>query len=385
MTTALPSPEVRTSDLGAQYRGARDEIDAAIRAVLDGGEYERGEELWHLEEELAELCGVAHAVAVGSGLAALFLALRALDLGPGDEVITAPNTDISTCSAISHTGARVVWADVDLATHNLEPGGVERVITPRTKAIVAVHLYGLPAELGALGAIAGDHGLLLVEDAALALGARIEERPVGSIGRAASFSLAPTKILGAYGDGGFITTDDPTLARRARLLAGYGEPFRDAMTGPDGRLRLEVEGYHSHLDLLQAAILRVKLRHLPGWILRRRALAMRYDALLANVDGVTPPVVPAGVTHAYRNYVVRVRRRDWVHAVLAERGIQTSLLYLPPLHLQPVYRDRGLARGCFPNAERLADELLALPIYPELRDEDVDRVAAELRRAVEAT
>ncbi len=373
---------IPTSDLGAGYAALRAELDPAIAAILAGGEYERGEDLWRLEDELAAACGTAHAVAVGSGLAALFLALRALGVGPGDEVIAPPNTDISTCAAISHTGATFVWADVDLATHNLDPERVAAAITPRTKAIVAVHLYGLPAPVGELRALAEPRGVALVEDAALAFGATVGGRPAGSLGRIASFSFAPAKVLGAYGDGGLITTDDADLAHRARLLAGYGEPFREAMAGPDGRQRLEAEGYHSHLDLLQAAILRVKLRHLPDAARRRRAVAALYDELLAGSPVITPSV-PAGVTHAYRNYVVRVPRRDAVRADLAGRGVETSLLYVPPLHRQPVYRDRPA--GSFPNTDRLAEELLCLPIYPELAADDVRRVALELRRAVEAT
>jgi dTDP-4-amino-4,6-dideoxygalactose transaminase len=210
----------------------------------------------------------------------------------------------------------------------------------------------------------------------------VGDRRAGSLGRVAAFSFAPAKVLGAYGDGGLITTDDGDLARRARLLAGYGEPFREAMAGPDGRLRLEAEGYHSHLDLLQAAVLRVKLRHLPAAARRRRELAALYDERLAGSPVVTPRV-PAAVVHAYRNYVVRVPRRDAVRAALARRGIETALLYVPPLHHQPVYR--GRAAGSFPNADRLAQELLCLPMYPELADDDARRVALELRRAVEAT
>lgn len=370
-------------DLAGQYRTIKPELDAAIHAVIESGEFERGEELRELERELAQACGVAQVVAVGSGLAALFILLRALKIGPGDEVITAPNTDIATCSAISHTGADLKWCDVRLQTHNLDPDRVAAAIGPRTRAIVAVHLYGLPAEMGALRALASEHGLALVEDAALAFGARVGTRPAGSLGDGGAFSLAPSKVLGAYGDGGFIAIDEASLAARARLLAGYGEPFRDAMTGPDGLLRLEAEGYHSHLDLLQAAVVRVKLRHLPQWMRRRQRIAALYQEELDG-SGVATPVVPPGVTHAFRNYVVRLERRDEVRAALAARGIATALLYTPPLHLQPIYKRLGHQQGAFPVAERLARELLCLPIYPELTDHDVRRVARELRRTVNA-
>ena len=249
------------------------------------------------------------------------------------------------------------------------------------KAIIAVHLYGLPANLGRLRAIADPHGIPVIEDAALACGATLDGRRVGGLGRIGCFSFAPHKILGAYGDGGMITTDDGDLAATARLLAGYGEPSPDAMTGPDGRFTLLAEGYHSHLDLLQAAVLRVKLRHLDDWIAARVARARLYDTLLAG-SPVATPHVPAGMGHVYRTYVVRVPRRDRVRALLAARGITTGLHYVPPLHLQPVYRDRGLRLGAFPVAERLAEELLCLPMYPELPEDTVYRVATELRRAV---
>lgn len=370
-------------DLAGQYRTIKDEVDAAIHAVLEGGEFERGEELWELERQLAQACGVRDVVAVGTGLAALFVLLRALGIGPGDEVITAPNTDIATCSAISHTGADLKWADVRLQTHNLDPERVAAAIGRRTRAIVAVHLYGRPAEMDALRDLASEHGLVLVEDAALAFGARVGARPAGALGDGAAFSLAPSKVLGAYGDGGFIAVDDEALAARVRLLAGYGEPYRDAMTGPDGRLRLEAEGYHSHLDLLQAAVVRVKLRHLPEWTRRRQQIAALYEQELAG-SGIKTPLVPSDVTHAFRNYVVRVKSRDRVRSALAARGVATALLYSPPLHLQPVYKHLGHGPGAFPVAERLADELLCLPIYPGLTDDDARRVAGELRRSTEA-
>jgi dTDP-4-amino-4,6-dideoxygalactose transaminase len=380
MTAATPSRtvDIPMSDLRAQYASLRDQIDAAIRAVLEGGEFERGEEIWALEREIGAYLGVPHVVPVGSGYAALFLALRGLGVGPGDEVITVPNTDIATCSAISHCGARIVWADVDERTFNIDPDAAERAIGPRTRAIVAVHLYGLPADLPRLSAIAARHGVALVEDAALALGATIGERRAGSIGAVSSFSFAPHKVLGAYGDGGMVTTADADLAARIRLLAGYGEPWRESMSGPDGRLTILAEGYHSHLDLLQAAVLRVKLRHVEGWIAARRSRAALYDELLADA-GVAIPHAPTGYGHVYRSYVVRVPQRDRMREALAQRGIETALLYLPPLHLQPVYRSYGFGPGSFPVTERLADELLCLPLYPELPDDAVRTVARELR------
>jgi dTDP-4-amino-4,6-dideoxygalactose transaminase len=374
--------EIPAHDLVVQYDLIREEVNEAIHAVLASGEYERGEQLWRFEDEFAAACATSSAIGVGTGHAALFIALRALGIGPGDEVITVANTDISTCSAIGHCGAHIVFADVDGSTFNADPAAVEAAITPRTAAIVAVHLYGLPADMVALAAVARRHGLALVEDAALAFDASVDSRPVGGIGDVGCFSFAPHKILGAYGDGGMITTNDDQLARRARLLAGYGEPWREAMAGPDGRLTILAEGYHSHLDLLQAAVLRVKLRHVGRWLEQRRANAALYDELLAET-GVVTPSVPQGRTHSYRDYVVRVEARDAVRASLADAGIESALLYVPPLHLQPVYESLGYPPGSLPVTEATADDLLCLPVYPELSDSAVRRVAAELRRAAE--
>ncbi len=371
---AAPIP---VHELRAQYAGIREEVAGAIERVLAGGEFERGEELWRFEEAFAQACGASHGIGVGTGQAALFIALLALGIGAGDEVITAANTDVSTASAIGHTGARVVFADVEAETLNLDPEAVEAAISPRTAAIVAVHLYGLPADLRRLGDIASRHGLALVEDAALAFGATLDGQPVGGIGQVGCFSFAPHKILGGYGDGGMITTSDDELAGRARLLAGYGEPYRESMAGPDGRLTILTEGYHTHLDLLQAAILQVKLRHVWEWIERRRAHAVLYDELLAESD-VTIPAVPPGFTHVYRNYVVRLRDREAMRSTLAREGIETALLYVPPLHLQPVYASLGYEPGALPVTERAAEELLCLPVYPELTEEAIRRVAAEV-------
>ena len=379
--TAAP-PVIVAHDLVAQYESIEAEVTAAMRAVLAGGEFERGPELWRFEEEFAGACGATHGIGVGTGHAALFVALRALGIGAGDEVITVANTDISTCSAIGQTGAAIVFVDVDEATFTIDPAAVEAAITPQTAAIIAVHLYGLPADMMRLAEIARRHGLALVEDAALAFGATVGGLPVGGLADVGCFSFAPHKILGAYGDGGMITTSDDELARRARLLAGYGEPFRESMAGPDGLLTILAEGYHTHLDVLQAAVLRVKLRHVGSWIERRRAHASLYDELLAS-SPVRTPSVPADRTHVYRNYVVRVAERDAVRAELSRAGIETALLYIPPLHRQPVYERLGYAAGSLPATDAIADELLCLPVYPELSDADVRHVAGELLHAAE--
>jgi dTDP-4-amino-4,6-dideoxygalactose transaminase len=371
-------------DLVAQYESIHEEIDSAIHAVLAGGEFERGPELWSFEEEFAQACRATHGIGVGTGQAALFVALGALGVTAGDEVITVANTDISTCSAIGHVGARIVFVDIDHSTFCIDPAAVEAAITPRTTAIVAVHLYGLPADMVRLREIARRRGLALVEDAALAFGSTVDGAPVGGLGNVACFSFAPHKILGGYGDGGMITTNDEQVARRARLLAGYGEPWRESMAGPDGRLTILAEGYHSHLDVMQAAVLRVKLRHVAKWIEQRRANAALYDELLAGAAVVTP-AVPDGRTHVYRNYVVRCSDRDAVRAELARHDIETALLYVPSLHRQPIYEALNYGPGSLPATEAAELELLCLPVFPELAERDLRRVAGELRRASERT
>jgi dTDP-4-amino-4,6-dideoxygalactose transaminase len=381
---AAPTSAARTipaSDLTMQYAAIAPEVEAAMLAVLRGGEFERGEALWELERELSAYLGVRHVVPVGSGYAALFIALRALGIGPGDEVITVANTDITTCSAISHCGAEIVWVDVDDQTFTIDPAQVEARLSPRTRAIVAVHLYGLPADVASLTDIAKRHGIPLIEDAALAFGATVDGRSAGTVGAIGCFSFAPHKLLGAYGDGGMIVTDDDVLAAGARFLAGYGEPWRQSMAMSDGRFVFVTEGYHSHLDLIQAAVLRVKLQYVDGWIAARRSRAALYDRLFEGSEVVTP-FVPTGHTHSYRNYVVRVPRRDRMRATLARNSIDTSLCYIPPLHLQPIYRAYGMGPGSLPVTERMADELLCLPMYPELSDHAVHIVASTLLAAL---
>jgi dTDP-4-amino-4,6-dideoxygalactose transaminase len=375
---------VAAHDLVGQYSSIRDEVANAVNAVLESGEFERGDMLWDFEDAFAERVGASHAIGVGSGQAALFIALKALGIGGGDEVITVANTDISTASAIRHTGADVVFVDVDEATFNIDPDAVEAAINPRTAAVVAVHLYGLPADMERLADITSRRGIALVEDAALAFGATVGSRPVGALAAVGCFSFAPHKILGAYGDGGIITTNDTELARKARLLAGYGEPQRNSMAGPDGRLTIIEEGFHSHLDLLQAAVLQVKLRHVDDWIAARRRNAQSYGRLLTG-SNVETPFVPEGRTHVYRNYVVRVSERERVRNELRLAGVETALLYVPPLHMQPVYERLAYTRGSLPVTEALADVLLCLPVYPELAEHEIERVANELRLATQRT
>jgi dTDP-4-amino-4,6-dideoxygalactose transaminase len=341
-----------------------------------------------LEREIGEFLGGCEAIGVQSGTAALFLALRALGLNPGDEVITAPNSDMATTSAITHAGGRFVLCDVEPDTLNIDPGLIEGRITPRTRAIVPVHLYGHPAEMTPIVEIANRHGLAVIEDATLALGATYRGRFAGLIGQAGCFSFAAHKVIGGAGNGGMVVTRDAGVALQVRLLRGYGQhPSRQELP-PEERHRIErlehlVEGYNLRLDSLQAAILRVKLRRLAGWTAERQRLADRYARHFAGTV-VRAPVVRTGCTHAWRNYVVLLPGRDEVRAVLLSRGIATNALYIPPVHLQPVYRHLNLGPGSFPVAERAAGELLGLPLYPGLAPDAVDEVAAAVLDAVTA-
>jgi dTDP-4-amino-4,6-dideoxygalactose transaminase len=357
-------------DLQRQYANISGELDAAVKRVLEGGWYILGKEVQAFEEEFAAYCGVAHAVGVGSGTAALQLALMACGVGPGDEVITVPHTAVATVAAIELAGATPVLADIDPARFTLDPDQVESVVTPRTRAVVPVHLYGCPADLEPIDRIARKHGLFVVEDCAQAHGARYRGRPVGSWGHISAFSFYPTKNLGACGDGGMVATDDATLAERARILRQYG--WRE-------RYISSRKGINSRLDELQAAILRIKLRHLDAWNEERRRLAQVYEEHLAQSD-ITIPREPDGSSHVYHLYVVRHALRDQLQACLRDQGIASLVHYPMPVHLQPAYEDLEYQTGEFPASESAATEVLSLPIYPGLREEEVRAVARAVAR-----
>jgi len=367
------------NDVAALHAPLGAELDAALRGVLGRAQFDWGPEVPAFEAELARWLGARHAIGVNSGTAGLKLALRALGIGPGDEVITAPNSDLATTAAIHHVGATAIWADVEPDTMNLSPEAAEAAITPRTRAILPVHLYGHPADMPALTAIARRYGLAVVEDSCLALGASVEGRPAGRWGDLAVFSHSPSKHLGAMGCAGSVVTDDEALAERVRLYAGYGQQrARSYHRGLSGLPQeMLVEGYNERLDELQAAVLRVKLPHLAGWIDARREHAAAYTAALAG-SAARAPVERPGCRHSYRNYVVRVPERERVQARLSEAGVSTGLLYVPPLHLQPALAGRGLGRGAFPIAEAACDELLALPLSPALQPAQRDAVIAAL-------
>jgi dTDP-4-amino-4,6-dideoxygalactose transaminase len=355
-------------DLSAQHESLAGEFRRAFERTLAAGDFILGEEVELFEREFAEICGVGSVIGVDSGTSAIELALRALECGPGDEVITVPNTFIATALAISLTGARPVFVDVDPAMHHMDPALLDAAITPRTKAVVPVHLYGQPADMGPICEVANAHGLRVIEDAAQAHGAAYRGRTAGSLADAAAFSFYPAKNLGAFGDGGAVATDDEELAERLRLMRNYGQKVKN---------RHDTIGFNRRLDTLQAAILRVKLPRLRPWIDARRARARRYGELLAEAS-VEVPFEGEGRDHAWHLYVIRAEGRDELREALASHGIGTGLHYPVPIHLQPAYAHLGLGPGSFPVAERLAKEVLSLPMYPELPFELLEEVAREV-------
>ena len=372
-------------DLRAEYCSMRAEIDGAIQRIVEGGEFVLGKELEEFEEEFARYCGTRFAVGVASGTAAIQLTLLACGVGNGDEVITVPNTDISTTASVSHCGATTVWVDVDPRTFTMDPTRIEGRLSVRTKAILPVHLFGHPADMGPIMDIARRRGLLVIEDAALATGAEYRGKKVGSIGDAGCFSLAPAKMLGAYGDAGIVTTNDREIAEKVKVLRNYGlavtmDREQDSGVRVDSP-RFIAEGYNERLDTLQAAITRVKLRTFDERLARRRYAAQRYNRLLEQLSPMTPYESPE-VKHVYRTYAILVDDRDRVREHLVARGITARPHYVPPLHLQPVYEHLALGPGTFPVAEDIANKLLCLPVFPEITEVQIGQVVMALRECV---
>jgi dTDP-4-amino-4,6-dideoxygalactose transaminase len=356
-------------DLRRQTEALRPALDAAVAAVLDEGRYVLGPVVEEFEREFASFCGAGHAVGVGSGTDAITIALQAVGVVPGDEVVVPANTCVPTVAGVEAAGAVPVLADVDERTFTLDPASAEQAIGERTRAIVPVHLCGQCADVTGLLELARAHQLKLVEDAAQAHGAELGGRRAGSLGDAAAFSFYPTKNLGALGDGGAVVTNDAAVADEARRLRSYGErtPYDSVRSG-----------WNSRLDTIQAAVLLVKLGRLDAWNERRRILAAHYDALLAGAS-VTLPIEGEGHRHVYHLYVVRSPDRDLLRERLAERGVETLVHYARPVHHHDAYRH--LARK-LPVSERLCDEVLSLPLYPELRFQEVELVAEALRLSV---
>lgn len=357
--------QVPLVDLAAQYRSIQPDVDAAINRVLTNTSFILGEEVRLFEEEFASYVGVSGAVGVASGTAALELSLRALGIGPGDEVITTAHTFIATAEAVSNVGATPVFADIDPVTFNIDPDRVEGLITNRTRAILPVHLYGHPAPLQELMAIARPRGVWLIEDAAQAHGAEVAGQRVGSVGDLACFSFYPGKNLGAYGDAGAVTGNDLEVLDRVRMLRDHGRTTK---------YEHAVIGHAERIDALQAAILRAKLPYLERWTEQRRAAAARYDALLEGLD-IERPATASNVRHVYHLYVVRSGQRDALLNRLKEAGVGAGIHYPVPLHRQPAYLALGYGDVSLPHTERAAAEVLSLPIFPEIREDQQSHVA----------
>jgi dTDP-4-amino-4,6-dideoxygalactose transaminase len=359
-------------DLRAQSHALRDAYHEVFESVTSRAAYVLGPECAAFEAAFAEYCGVSFCAGVSSGTDAVRLALQAVGVGPGDEVLVPVNTFIASAEAVSHCGATPVFVDCLAGTANLDPSLLERAITSRTKAVLPVHLYGQPADMDAVADVAARHGLAMVEDACQAHGATYKGRPCGSLGAAAAFSFYPGKNLGALGDGGAVTTSSNEAFEIVKLLRNHGERTKSVH---------EVVGYCNRLDNLQAGMLAVKLLHLPAWNEARRQAAARYDELLRHVPGVTPIAVRDDVVPVYHLYVVLVDDRDAVRAKLGEAGVDSGIHYPAPLHLQPAYAGLGYGPGSFPVAEAMAPRLLSLPMFPELTAGQQEYVAEQLAAA----
>lgn len=356
-------------DLKAQYKTLQKEIEEAVKGVLESGHYVLGEEVKAFEENFATYCQARFTVAVNTGTSALHLALLAAGVGPGDEVITTPLTFVATAAAILYTGAKPVFADINPKTLNLDPEGVSSALTSKTKALLPVHLHGKPVEMASLLEIARKKNLVLIEDAAQAHGAEVQGKRAGSLGLAGCFSFYPGKNLGAYGEGGAVTTNDEGIAKKVRLLRDWGA---------EKRYHHDLKGFNFRMEALQGAILKVKLGHLEKWTEARRAHAKVYDEKLKGLP-LEIPQTPAGLRHVYHAYPILVAERDRLQEFLAAKGVQTNIHYPIPVHLQKAYSDLGYKAGDFPKAEAACKKLLSLPLYPEMTRAQVEEAAEAVR------
>lgn len=365
-------------DLGPSHTPLYAELNAAFDRVLRTGRFIMGPEVETFEREIAQVIGVRHAIAMSSGSDALLAALMALEIAPGDEVITTTYSFFATAGCIARLRAKPVFVDVQPDSLNVDVDQVARAITPRTKAIIPVHLFGLPADLDELRELAQRHGIALIEDACQAIGATYRGASIGAIGDMATFSFFPSKNLGGFGDGGLLTTNRDDLARLARMIRTHGS---------EKKYHHEIVGANFRLDALQTALLRVKLPHLDRWAAARRGNADRYRALFeaAGLDEITLPPEPNDRTHVYHQFVIRVPHRDALRASLGESGIGTEVYYPVPLHLQPCFADLGYGKGDFPHAERAAREVLALPMFPGLAEFQQEQVVGAIRAFVHAS
>jgi dTDP-4-amino-4,6-dideoxygalactose transaminase len=362
-------------DLRAQHASIADEVEAAVQQVMTDADFILGGDVAAFEAEFGRYCDAEHCVGLDSGMSALELGMRAMGIGPGDEVITPAGSFIASSSAISFTGATPIWVDVDERTYNIDPELIEAAITRRTRAIMAVHLYGQPADMDPILAIAARHGLPVIEDACQSHGARYKGRRTGSMGTFAAFSFYPSKNLGAYGDAGALTSNDAELAEKVRMMRNYGQRAKYDHV---------YLAWNRRLDTLQAAVLRVKLRHLDAWNQARRTVASIYRELLSETTAELP-FMAEGVEHVFHLYVIQVDDRQAVQDELTARGISTGIHYPVPIHLQEAYSDRGAAPGSFPVTEAAAKRVLSLPMYPEMTETSVRRVANALGEVLSAS
>lgn len=360
-------------DLKAQYAGIKDELDKAVLGVLASTQFVLGEEVAAFEREFADYCGVKHAIAVNTGTSALHLALLAAGIGPDDEVITVPFTFVATVSAICYAGARPVFVDVDPVTLTMDPAKLEAAITPRTKAIMPVHLYGQMADMDAIMSIAERHGVPVIEDACQAHGAEYFGQRAGGIGLSGCFSFYPGKNLGACGEGGIAVTNDDQQMKAMRMLRDWGQ---------EQRYHHVLKGFNYRMDGIQGAVLRVKLRHLEKWTEARRRHARHYSELLTGATRIKTPVEAEGRRHVYHIYAIRTHDRDGLQKALAAEGIHTGLHYPIPVHLQKAHLDLGHKPGDFPISETAAREVLSLPIYPEMTSRQVEQVVAAVEQEI---
>lgn len=370
-------------DVVQQYEEIRDRVSEAALEILASGRYIGGSPVADFEKQFADYVGVSDAIACNSGTDALYLALRALEIGPGDEVIVPPFTFIATAEVVSEVGATPVFVDIEPTSFNLDPALVEAAITSKTRAIIPVHLFGHPADMTLLMAVAGKHNLAVIEDCAQATGAKWAGESVGSIGPIGCFSFYPTKNLGGCGDGGMVTTNDAAIAAKIRSLTNHGSRERYFH---------EAIGINSRLDAIQAAILQIKLSHLDRWNEKRSAVAARYSQLLAGIPGLTLPTVSEKAESVWNQYTIRIESananlggenpRDWVRSQLQEQGIGSAIYYPLPLHLQPVYEPLGYQKGQFPVSEQAAQTVLSLPMFPELQPEQQEAVAYALKECL---
>jgi dTDP-4-amino-4,6-dideoxygalactose transaminase len=357
-------------DLRSQYAGLKAEIHAAISHILESTQFVLGEEVERFEREFAAMHHAEHAIAVNSGTSALHLALLGAGVGPGDEVITVPFTFVATAAAIGYTGARPVFVDIDPATFTMDVNKLARAITPKTKAILPVHLYGHPADMDPILDIAAEHGVTVIEDACQAHAAAYKGRPVGALGRAGCFSFYPGKNLGAYGEGGMVVTNDANMAKQARMLRDWGA---------EKKYHHVLKGYNYRMEGMQGAILRVKLKYLQGWTDARRSHAQSYNDVLRH-SGVVTPTEASWARHVYHVYAVRCADREALQKTLQSNGVGTGIHYPIPVHLQPCWAELGHQPGDFPESEKAANEVLSLPMFPELSDTEIEMVAAAIKQ-----